>query len=100
MSEAWAGGSTREWRRIRAAELEENRIRTGGQCLVRVRGVCSGIATTVHHVKGRSVTGDDPRWLAASCVPCNLHIGDPQTHPADCSKCVGPDPKPIRLTEW
>jgi hypothetical protein len=31
----------------------------------------------VHHTRGRTVTGDDPRWCIASCGPCNHKAGDP-----------------------
>lgn len=107
MSEAWAGGSTRQWRKIRAMVLEDNRIQHGGLCRANVVGVCREVATHVHHTLGRNVTGDDPRFMVATCGPCNLHIGDPQTHPKDCKACVnvtfGPKAqklKPKTLTEW
>lgn len=38
---------------------------------------CLGVATQVHHTRGRSVTGDDPTHLVAACAPCNLRLGDP-----------------------
>jgi 5-methylcytosine-specific restriction endonuclease McrA len=73
MASAWTNGSTRQWRRIRAAVLaRDNHI-----CQVRIRGVCTGVATCVHHTLGRAVTGDDPRFLVASCRSCNLRIGEP-----------------------
>lgn len=73
MSRSWQAGSTRAWRRIRARVL----VRDGGLCQLRVKGVCTNLADCVHHTAGRSVTGDDERYLLASCTPCNLHIGDP-----------------------
>lgn len=107
MSKVWSGGSTREWRRLRADVLEANRIRNGGVCQANVIGLCQGIATQVHHTLGRSVTGDDPRFMACLCGPCNIHIGDPQTHPRDCARCenvaFGPKmdkPKPRTMTKW
>jgi len=72
MSRSWATGSTRAWRRVRAAVL----VRDGGLCQLRLDG-CTGVATHVHHTAGRSVTGDDPRFLLASCAHCNLSLGDP-----------------------
>lgn len=30
-----------------------------------------------HHVLGRKVTGDDPRYIVAACQHCNLKVGDP-----------------------
>lgn len=77
MSAGWGGGSTRKWRRIRAEVLEENRRTNGGRCRVGVEGVCTGEATQVHHTLGIRVTGDDRRYLIATCAACNRHIGDP-----------------------
>src|SRR5688500_4881423 len=107
MSTVWAGGSTRAWRRIRDAVLEENRVKNGGPCRAGCRGVCTTIATVAHPVNGRHVTGDDPRCLVAICAEGNVHIGDPMQHPGDCSKCAhitwaprNRDPKPTPLTKW
>lgn len=83
MSKAWAKGSTKRWRRIRAYVL----ARDGGLCRVRLVGVCVDLADCVHHTRGRAVTGDDPRYLVAACTPCNLKIGDP-------SRKRDPEPKP------
>jgi hypothetical protein len=100
---AWARGSTRRWRRTRAHALAENGRTNGGRCAVALNGSrpcpkhpqrrcapCTGKANTVHHTRGRAVTGDDPRFLLASCTPCNLHIGEPDT--------AGPQPSPV--TKW
>lgn len=73
MAGGWGNGSTRAWRKIRAAVL----ARDGGTCRVRIPGICLGTATCVHHILGRAVTGDDPRYLLASCQPCNRRIGEP-----------------------
>ena len=72
MSKSWAGGSTRRWREVRAFVLE----RDGWQCQVQLPG-CEGRARHAHHVQGRAVTGDDPRYVVAACEHCNLKIGDP-----------------------
>lgn len=84
MSGAWAGGSTRAWRKTRAAVLARDRYRcrldVGRGCAKHGRpcpGVCSSVATVVHHTRGKAVTGDDPAHLVASCAPCNGHIGEP-----------------------
>lgn len=90
MSRSWRGGSTRAWRRIRARVLEDNRRDNGGRCTLQVPGVCTGEATHVHHVKGRAITGDDPRWLVASCAACNLHVGEPSKH----------EPKARKISTW
>jgi len=87
--------------------LEENRVKNGGRCRAQCKGICTAIANTAHHTKGRNVTGDDPRHIVAICVECNLHIGDPMQHPADCAACAhiewAPrriDPAPRPLTKW
>lgn len=87
---AWDAGSTRRWRRTRGAVLAENRRTRGGRCGVQVEGVCTGDATVVHHTLGRAVTGDDPRYLVASCKACNLHIGEPSRS----------NPKPRPISSW
>jgi 5-methylcytosine-specific restriction endonuclease McrA len=73
MSTSWAKGSTTAWRKIRAAVLLRDRHR----CRLTIEGVCTGVATCVHHVAGRDVTGDNPTYLVAACEPCNLKTGDP-----------------------
>lgn len=89
MSNAWAKGSTARWRRIRAAVLLANAQENKGRCVLQIKGVCTGLADCVHHVLGRSVTGDDPRYLVAACRACNLAIGEP-----------GRGPKPKRVSRW
>lgn len=83
MSEAWRGGSTRRWRKLRAAIL----VRDGEICRVGperaergARDVCTYRATQVHHLDGKAA-GDDPARLVASCAPCNLAEGDPTERP-------------------
>ena len=94
---AWSGWTVqekRQWRKVvKPAVLE----RDGYQCKVRIPGTwkvlgrdgagdrvtverqCLGVATTVHHTLG-SHTKLDMRYLVASCVPCNLRVGDPTNH--------------------
>lgn len=76
MSKGWSGGSTRRWRTIRKRVLLRDRF----ECRVRTRK-CTGLATHVHHVLGKDTTADDPRYLVASCAPCNLEIGRPNLDP-------------------
>lgn len=90
MSRSWKGGSTRAWRKLRERVLEENRLTNGGRCTLAIVGVCTIWANTVHHVKGKAATGDDPRWLAAVCKACNLHIGEPPLSA----------PEPRRVSRW
>jgi len=85
MSQTWEGGSTRAWRKRRMETLD----RDGHQCQLRLEG-CTGRATHVHHTLGRSVTGDDPRYLVGACESCNLKTGDPTRH----------DPLPEPRTTW
>jgi 5-methylcytosine-specific restriction endonuclease McrA len=85
MSRSWAGGSTRQWRRTRQVVL----ARDHGLCRLQITGVCTVTATCVHHILGRAVTGDDPRYLVAACEACNLAVGEPT-----------PDPEPTPRTEW
>lgn len=79
MSTSWKGGSTRGWRRTRAAVL----ARDGYLCQLQLPG-CTTTAPLqgghVHHTRGHS-TGDDPAHLVASCRNCNLHVGDPTRFP-------------------
>lgn len=106
MSVAWAGGSTRQWRRVRAAVLEHNRVHYGGRCRAHCVGVCTGLAQHAHHTKGRAITGDDPAHIEGVCAACNLHIGDPTTHPRTCPQCVNVEwarstnPRPVPRTSW
>lgn len=86
MSKDWSQGSTRDWRRRRALVLQRDR----SVCQLRL-DVCTYVATHVHHTQGRSVTGDDLRYLVAACAPCNLKTGDPTRHA---------DPPNKGVTQW
>jgi hypothetical protein len=72
VSRSWARGSTRAWRRTRAQVL----ARDGYRCQLRIEGVCTGMATCVHHTLGKRY-GDDPAHLVAACQPCNARVNDP-----------------------
>lgn len=78
MSKSWARGSTPAWRRVRARVLQANQQDNGGRCTLQIKGVCTGQATQVHHVVGREVSGDDERFLVATCGPCNRRVGEPK----------------------
>lgn len=90
MSKAWAKGSTRSWRKTRAAVL----ARDGYLCQLRLPD-CTKYAPLrgghVHHTHGRDITGDDPTHMVAACRNCNLKTGDPTTQP---------DPPPRPRTRW
>lgn len=90
MSSSWESGSTPQWRRIRARVLRDNQTVTGGRCQLAIPRKCTGHATQVHHVYGRAVTGDDPRYLVATCRACNLAAGEPETNPVS----------PKRVSRW
>jgi hypothetical protein len=91
MSRSWQKGSTRRWRKLRTRVLAANLEQNGGTCQLAIPGVCQGQASHVHHTHGRSTTGDDPRYLIATCAACNLHTGDPTRRP---------DPPPRPRTRW
>lgn len=100
MSKAWAKGSTTAWRKLRARILHTNLVENQGRCQVALPGTwvnskgetvqCQGVADCVHHQLGRDVTGDDPRYLVASCTACNLHIGEPKNG----------SPRHKRISSW
>jgi hypothetical protein len=87
MSQSWANGSTRQWRRIRDAILHRDKL-AGYLCRAHEEGwcnhkpgphTCTTRPTEGHHTRGRALTGDNPDFIVASCKACNLHIGDPTT---------------------
>lgn len=86
MSERWAKGSTRAWRRVRAQVLD----RDGHRCGLQLAGTCTTRATHVHHTQPRELVGDDPQYLISACAPCNLAVGDPTRH----------DPAPTTVAWW
>ena len=66
------GGSTRQWRKLRARVL----ARDGYRCQWGLEG-CTGDATHADHVKPRSKGGPDTMAnLVASCRNCNLKRGN------------------------
>jgi 5-methylcytosine-specific restriction endonuclease McrA len=90
VSKGWGKGSTRRWRKTRAAVL----LRDGYLCQLRIPGICTVGAPLrgghVHHTQGKQL-GDDMRFLVASCRACNLHIGDPAKRA---------DPPNEAVTKW
>jgi 5-methylcytosine-specific restriction endonuclease McrA len=85
MSNNWSKGSTRQWRKTRAAVLLANQQENRGQCTLQIKGVCTGTADQVHHIQGKAF-GDRISNLAAVCRACNLKIGDPTR--------ISPAPRP------
>lgn len=84
----WDQGSTYRWRKLRAWVLRRDAYR----CQIRL-DCCTQLATQVHHTLGRSVTGDDSRYLVASCAPCNRRVGDPTR--SNIKEC-----EPKQVTQW
>lgn len=93
--EGWGSGSTREWRRIRAQVL----ARDSHRCQLAIAGTCKTKADCVHHLYGKAVTGDNPRYLVAACTPCNLRVGDPQRGDST-GRGKHHDPPPTPRTKW
>lgn len=71
MSRAWAGGSTRAWRKLRSEVL----FRDGGLCQLKLEG-CDVYADQVHHIRGKGVS-ENPDDLQAACRSCNGKAGEP-----------------------
>lgn len=84
MSRSWAGGSTRQWRRVRSLTYANQ----GRTCALGLEG-CTSWADQVHHVEGKR-RGDHGRTVPA-CGPCNRKVGDPT---------VVDDPRPRPVTQW
>jgi hypothetical protein len=75
MSNGWAGGSTREWRKLRAYVLR----RDGYTCQLKSVPDCAGAADQVHHLDGVAAgLICPPGRLVAACAACNVAAGDPQ----------------------
>ncbi|QFU87867.1 HNH endonuclease [Amycolatopsis sp. YIM 10] len=92
MSEAWAGGSTRAWRRTRLFVLNRDRWICGlcGFAIDPLLEHPHPMSASVHHIRGKKY-GDDPAWLQAAHRKCNMDVGDPNNQP---------DPEPRPMTEW
>lgn len=85
-------GSTRQGRKVRARVMADNLATTGGRCTLAIPGICTVRATQAHHTLGYYVTGDDARYMQATCAECNNKVGDPRRAAAK--------PQPKRLTSW
>jgi hypothetical protein len=106
MSAGWKNGSSTAWRKLRQEVLDENARTNAGRCTLAYEGTwavlnprtrkaevrrCAGVANTVHHTLGKAVTGDDRRYLMATCGPCNRKAGEPARQP---------DPPVRPVTTW
>lgn len=74
------------WRKVRRLVL----ARDSHRCQIQIHGICTTIATCVHHTLGQALTGNNPAFLLASCAECNNRIGEPD----------GGDAQPRRTTQW
>lgn len=74
---------------MRSRVLQANAETNAGRCTLGLQG-CTGRAQQVHHTKGREVSGDDPRYLVATCASCNRKAGQPGKR----------SPKPKRVSRW
>lgn len=66
--------TTKAWRDLRLRIL----ARDGHQCQIRLRDVCTGMATEVDHIIPRVEAPDlgmVPSNLRAACKACNLYLG-------------------------
>lgn len=73
MSKDWEGGSTRQWRRLRAFVLARDNF----TCRMNLDG-CTELATAVHHVDGVAKGKIcPPDRLLSCCVNCNNAVGQP-----------------------
>lgn len=112
MVAGWQSGSTRAWRTLRASVLGQDGwccrvadVKAGRYLparlaeaapwfhLLKVSDQCTGKDArklTAHHIRGKRVTGDDPRFIVAACTQCNLTMGDPSAL----------DPPPLTVTGW
>lgn len=77
-SRAWRGANNWAWSKVRAVVLNENLMTNEGRCTLRLEG-CTTRAEEVHHILGRAMTGDDPRYLTATCRSCNIKVGNPSS---------------------
>lgn len=64
--------------KLRKNYLEHNAVHNAGKCQIQIEGVCTGVATSVHHLLGMEVVSPlDTRYWQAACQPCNSKVGDP-----------------------
>lgn len=100
MNAGWSSGSSRAWRRLRAAVLARDQyLCKAHPTWCDAAGAPPHTCTTtapargghVHHTHGKKVTGDDPRYLVAACASCNQAIGQPKPDT---------DPPPRPRTAW
>lgn len=92
MSNAWAGGSTRRWRRTRTRVANRGRwvCQLCGQPISPHLRDPHPRSLAIHHTMGKA-HGDDERYLVATHRACNLAAGDPT---------AAPDPQAQPMTKW
>lgn len=94
MSRSWANGSTPAWRRLRLVILTRDRW----VCQLCNQPIDPRLKpphpmSSVHHTVGRTVSGDDPRYLVAAHRDRNLKAGEPgkrDPHPQSARAKISP----------
>lgn len=92
MSLSWSGGSDRRWRAMRIRILN----RDHWICQLCDEPIDPAIrppdprCAAPHHTLGRKISGDDPRFIVAAHLGCNLKAGDP----------TKTDPQPRPVNRW
>ena len=77
---SWSGGSTRRWRRVRQAKLDQNAEDNDGLC----EYGCGRLAVEVHHEGGFRTEAEryDRRRLRALCHECHAEATSAQSRQA------------------
>lgn len=67
--QSWQGGSTRRWRRLRQAKLDDNVAENDGLC----EYGCGRLATEVHHEGGFTTEAERYEWARLRALDEQCH---------------------------